>query len=209
MIPSSLRAHRAIRAEAHPATRGRGLKKCRFVGLSKRLMGLEPTTFCMASSCRPGAVDSLLPANRLFPLVEGDCGIVQVSLRIDGVLSPNRHRREETPNGAHALPCARPPKAVVMRPWVGCTPRSIAAWRLPTARDLALACASARPRQWPCSARATAGTSRSSPDESDVASRPPSASRAAIARCAFAPPCSERIGRSLILVHTRSMTTGA
>jgi hypothetical protein len=32
--------------------------------------------------------------------VEGDYGIVQVSPRFDGVLSPNRHRREDTPNGA-------------------------------------------------------------------------------------------------------------
>jgi hypothetical protein len=72
-------------------------KKRRFAGLSKRLMGLEPTTFCMASSCRSAAADHVLPANRHLLLAGRGCVVVQIWPRFDGVLSTNRQPREDWP----------------------------------------------------------------------------------------------------------------
>jgi hypothetical protein len=60
-------------------------------------MGLEPTTFCMASNCRSAAADYVLPGNRHLLLARRGCVVVQISPRFDGVLSTNRQPREDWP----------------------------------------------------------------------------------------------------------------
>jgi hypothetical protein len=44
-------------------------ERCRFAGLSKRLMGLEPTTFCMASRRFPGVWSRFDPLLKVFGCV--------------------------------------------------------------------------------------------------------------------------------------------
>jgi hypothetical protein len=98
-------------------------RKYRFAGTLKRLMGLEPTTFCMASSCRSAASDCFLPANRSFRLTEGIAGVSgirRVSTEFCHPIVTGARTRPMAPTLFHVLV---PPKAVVMRPGVGCTPR--------------------------------------------------------------------------------------
>jgi hypothetical protein len=88
----------------------------------KRLMGLEPTTFCMASSCRSAASACFIPVNRRFRLTESIAGMSEIR-RVSTEFCHRIVTGARTGPMTSAFPCAGPLKAVVMRPRVGSTRR--------------------------------------------------------------------------------------
>jgi hypothetical protein len=86
-----------VPAPGLPLERFRGaayieLTRARARRTTKRLMGLEPTTFCMASSPTSVVLHRFLPANRHLRRRGDALGIRRDSSRFAGVLSTNRQR---------------------------------------------------------------------------------------------------------------------
>jgi hypothetical protein len=75
----------------------------RFAGTSKRLKGLEPSTFCMASRPRSNGWAELLPANRGKAAAHAGRVQSQISPRFAGVLSTNRPPRCEADRASGAV----------------------------------------------------------------------------------------------------------
>jgi hypothetical protein len=65
----------------------------------KRLKGLEPSTFCMASSPNSASRVDFFPANKAFSGRVRRSTVCRVSSRFDGVLSTKRQPRDQAPHG--------------------------------------------------------------------------------------------------------------
>jgi hypothetical protein len=87
---------------------------------SKRLMGLEPTTFCMASSSNLVAPSCFFPANAAFRSPRQPSAVCRVSSRFDGVLSTNCQPRDRAPRRRNRL-AAFPAPRIGVQPdgWLG------------------------------------------------------------------------------------------
>jgi hypothetical protein len=96
-------------------------------GSSKRLMGLEPTTFCMASRPQLHGRSRFLPANRPLLRGGGTSFFPRVSLRFDGIVSPNCPPEAVQRTGVAARLGRVPQRRRAGHQWIFIGPRTRAA----------------------------------------------------------------------------------